>query len=131
MDVPAPQALPEQADWARTRAAWRDWFTTQAFPRWSTSGVDHHHGGFFEKLDAQGHPVEEPRRTRVVARQLYVCAAAPKLGWRADTQALLTNGLDFLLNSNMPNFYFHMTTAYNILRTNGVEIGKRDFMGPA
>lgn len=40
-------------------------------------------------------------------------------------------GLDFLLNSNMPNFYFHMTTAYNILRCNGVEIGKRDFMGPA
>ena len=40
-------------------------------------------------------------------------------------------GLDFLLNSNMPNFYFHMTTAYNILRSNGVEIGKRDFMGPA
>lgn len=40
-------------------------------------------------------------------------------------------GLDFLLNSNMPNFYFHMTTAYNILRANGVEVGKRDFMGPA
>jgi hypothetical protein len=40
-------------------------------------------------------------------------------------------GLDFLLNSNMPNFYFHMTTAYNILRSNGVEVGKRDFMGPA
>ncbi len=28
-----------------------------------------------------------------------------------------------------PNFYFHMTTAYNILRHNGVEIGKRDFLG--
>lgn len=40
-------------------------------------------------------------------------------------------GLDFLLNSNMPNFYFHLTTAYNILRANGVEVGKRDFMGPA
>jgi len=40
-------------------------------------------------------------------------------------------GLDFLLNSNMPNFYFHMTTAYNILRVNGVEVGKRDYMGPA
>ncbi|MFM9970102.1 MAG: DUF1993 family protein [Burkholderiales bacterium] len=40
-------------------------------------------------------------------------------------------GLDFLLNSNLPNFYFHMTTAYNILRANGVEVGKRDFMGPA
>ncbi len=40
-------------------------------------------------------------------------------------------GLDFLLNSNMPNFYFHMTTAYAILRANGVEVGKRDFLGPA
>ena len=40
-------------------------------------------------------------------------------------------GLDFLLNSNMPNFYFHATTAYAILRSNGVELGKRDFMGPA
>ena len=29
----------------------------------------------------------------------------------------------------IPNFYFHMTTAYNILRTNGVEIGKTDFLG--
>ena len=29
----------------------------------------------------------------------------------------------------IPNFYFHMTTAYNILRMNGVELGKRDFMG--
>jgi hypothetical protein len=40
-------------------------------------------------------------------------------------------GLDFLLNSNMPNFYFHLTTAYAMMRSNGVEIGKRDFMGPA
>ena len=29
----------------------------------------------------------------------------------------------------LPNFYFHMSTAYNILRANGVEIGKRDFLG--
>jgi hypothetical protein len=29
----------------------------------------------------------------------------------------------------MPNFYFHMTTAYNILRHNGVELGKLDFLG--
>jgi uncharacterized protein len=40
-------------------------------------------------------------------------------------------GIDFLLNSNMPNFYFHATTAYAILRSNGVDVGKRDFMGPA
>ncbi len=38
-------------------------------------------------------------------------------------------GLDLLQNRSLPNFYFHITTAYNILRHNGVELGKRDFMG--
>ena len=40
-------------------------------------------------------------------------------------------GIELLLNRSLPNFYFHTTTAYNILRHNGVEIGKRDFMGAA
>lgn len=40
-------------------------------------------------------------------------------------------GDDYLLRFALPNFYFHMTTAYNILRHNGLEIGKRDFMGIA
>jgi hypothetical protein len=38
-------------------------------------------------------------------------------------------GLQLLLGHSMPNVYFHTTTAYNILRHNGVEIGKRDFLG--
>ena len=38
-------------------------------------------------------------------------------------------GLQYLLGFAWPNFYFHLTTAYNILRHNGVEIGKRDFVG--
>lgn len=38
-------------------------------------------------------------------------------------------GVQFLLGHAVPNFYFHITTAYNILRHNGVEIGKRDFLG--
>ena len=38
-------------------------------------------------------------------------------------------GIDLLQNRALPNFYFHVTTAYDILRHNGVEIGKRDFMG--
>jgi hypothetical protein len=38
-------------------------------------------------------------------------------------------GLSFLLNFTLPNFYFHVTTAYGILRHLGLEIGKRDFMG--
>ena len=36
---------------------------------------------------------------------------------------------DFLMSFSLPNFYFHATTAYDILRTNGVPLGKRDFMG--
>jgi hypothetical protein len=38
-------------------------------------------------------------------------------------------GLQFLLGHAIPNIYFHVTTAYNILRHNGVEIGKRDYLG--
>ena len=38
-------------------------------------------------------------------------------------------GMQFLLGHAIPNFYFHITTAYNILRHNGVEIGKRDYLG--
>jgi hypothetical protein len=37
---------------------------------------------------------------------------------------------NYLYHLAMPNFYFHITTAYNLLRQLGVEIGKRDFMGP-
>jgi hypothetical protein len=36
---------------------------------------------------------------------------------------------NFLLSFSLPNFYFHATTAYDILRTNGVPLGKRDFLG--
>jgi len=35
-----------------------------------------------------------------------------------------------LLHYALPNFYFHITTAYAILRHNGVELGKRDYVGP-
>ena len=38
-------------------------------------------------------------------------------------------GLQYLLGHAYPNFYFHVTTAYNILRANGVEVGKRDYIG--
>jgi hypothetical protein len=38
-------------------------------------------------------------------------------------------GQQYLLGFAQPNFYFHVTTAYNILRHNGVEVGKRDFIG--
>ena len=38
-------------------------------------------------------------------------------------------GERYLLHWALPNFFFHVTTAYNLLRHDGVEIGKRDFLG--
>lgn len=38
-------------------------------------------------------------------------------------------GTDYLAQMALPNFYFHVTTAYAILRHNGVDIGKSDFIG--
>ncbi len=53
------------------------------------------------------------------------------ISFKIRDRELSFKGLEFLLNQSMPNFYFHTTTAYNILRHNGVEIGKRDFLGAA
>jgi hypothetical protein len=39
-------------------------------------------------------------------------------------------GLDYLLQVTIPNTYFHITTAYAILRHNGVDVGKMDYLGP-
>ena len=39
------------------------------------------------------------------------------------------SGENYLLNYGLPQFFFHVTTAYALLRHNGVEIGKRDYMG--
>jgi uncharacterized protein len=38
-------------------------------------------------------------------------------------------GMQYLLGFALPNFYFHVTTAYDILRKNGVELAKRDYIG--
>jgi hypothetical protein len=40
-------------------------------------------------------------------------------------------GSAYLLEQALPNFYFHLTTAYDLLRHNGVEVGKKDFLGVA
>ena len=44
-------------------------------------------------------------------------------------QDVTMSGLQYLLAVATPNFYFHLATAYNILRHNGVELGKKDFLG--
>ena len=62
---------------------------------------------------------------------------ADQLDGRENAEVTLTQGgqerklraQNYLYHLAMPNFYFHTTTAYNILRSLGIEIGKRDFMG--
>jgi hypothetical protein len=39
-------------------------------------------------------------------------------------------GDDYLVQMTIPNTYFHLTMAYAILRHNGVDVGKMDFLGP-
>jgi hypothetical protein len=69
----------------------------------------------------------------------YVKGAAPAKFDGADSRdvtfpagpdkTMTLKGQQYLSQFALPNFYFHATTAYDILRHNGVELGKRDFMG--
>ena len=45
--------------------------------------------------------------------------------WEGKTMS----GADYFVEHAVPNFFFHLTTAYAILRHNGVPVGKRDFLG--
>jgi hypothetical protein len=48
---------------------------------------------------------------------------------KASGTVLRFTGQDYLLTFALPNFYFHVTTAYGILRHNGVPLGKSDYLG--
>jgi hypothetical protein len=68
---------------------------------------------FINGVPAQAFEGTETRRVEVPVR----------------TQVYAFQGRDFVLRWAMPNFYFHTTTAYALLRHNGVDLGKRDFLG--
>jgi len=51
------------------------------------------------------------------------------VSWQTRTSTKTMQGMPYLLNHVLPNLYFHTTTAYDILRHNGVELGKQDFLG--
>ena len=50
---------------------------------------------------------------------------------KAGGKEVTMKGQQYVNTYAFPHFYFHMTTAYNILRHNGVELSKRDFLGVA
>ena len=49
--------------------------------------------------------------------------------WRTRTGEKSMQGLPYALHQMLPNLHFHCTTAYDILRHNGVELGKMDYLG--
>ena len=50
--------------------------------------------------------------------------------WQSRSSSKSMAGLPYLMSHLLPNVHFHVTTAYAILRHNGVELGKKDFLGP-
>lgn len=51
------------------------------------------------------------------------------ISWQTRNSSKSMLGLPFLTQHVLPNLFFHVTTAYNILRHSGVEIGKMDYLG--
>jgi mannose/cellobiose epimerase-like protein (N-acyl-D-glucosamine 2-epimerase family) len=73
------------------------WLLTDAYPVWSRLGWDERHGGFHERLAADGPVAGDSRRVRVQLRQIYSFARAPRLGWQGDARRLVTDGLGHFL----------------------------------
>jgi uncharacterized protein len=75
-------------------------------------------------------------RARIQSALSFVRTGEGKLGGAAERrvapgwlQGKWMRGDEYLTQFAVPNFYFHVTTAYAILRHNGVELGKMDFLG--
>jgi uncharacterized protein len=76
--------------------------------------------------------------TRVQTAKAYIAGFKPEAFEGAETRQIVIklrggersfSGLDYAMSFALPQFYFHMATAYDILRHNGVPLGKADFMG--
>jgi hypothetical protein len=72
------------------------------------------------KTVAFAESVKEPQYASASGRNVSLSWAPGKV----------IGGEDYLLQVTVPNIFFHLTTAYAILRHNGVNVGKMDFLGP-
>ena len=62
-------------------------------------------------------------------KQQFIADADAPIEMQVPIGTLYFSAEDYVKGWAFPNFYFHFTTAYNILRHNGVEVGKADFLG--
>jgi len=80
----------------------------------------------FEELHARIRKTTDFLRT--LKKDQFADAAERAVTLKVGGQEMSFKGADYLNRFVLPNFYFHMTTAYALLRHNGVELGKMDFM---
>jgi hypothetical protein len=74
-----------------------------------------------------------------IARTIAVLEATPRTGFdgkedvevevKTPNRTMVFTGRDYVLDFAIPNFFFHVTTAYALLRKEGVPIGKMDYLG--
>lgn len=89
----------------------------------------------FEDSESSFHELRE----RLAKTLQFISSVAPEDINGSEDQEIITRpgtpkekkftGVAYLLHYGLPQFFFHVTTAYDILRSLGVEIGKRDYMG--
>lgn len=104
-----------------------------------------HAKGSVARLSGGENPVFEDKEATLaelqdrIAKTLAYIASVPASAFegaeartitlKAGPRELTFPGIQYYQSYAIPNLYFHMSTAYNILRSNGVEIGKSDFLG--
>ena len=91
--------------------------------------------------EAPSHPDNEKTLTELLARiktvQIYLNEFTPQDFNSAEERHIsqprwegkYLSGMEFAIQHSIPNLFFHVTTAYAILRHNGVDVGKKDFLG--
>ena len=114
--------------------------------RFQLISVAHHSAGAIDGVKAGAFaPPSERQPLNYAELQGLVTGARDKLAALSQDEVNALEGKDvtfaigdfkmpftaegFLMSFSLPNFYFHATTAYDILRSKGVPLGKRDFMG--
>lgn len=102
-------------------AALREWLFDAALPLWWERGADRIHGGFYEKIDLEGTPLDLPRRFRVIARQAYSYGEAGRLGWNGPWREATLWALDYLCH----HFIADDATVVSLVAPDGTVLDSR------
>lgn len=89
------QSQAAESDIAARAERLQRWLFEHALPIWWDTGADPR-GGFYEKIDQQGRPLDLPQRARTVARQVFSYAQAGRLGWTGPWREAVRHALDQL-----------------------------------